>query len=152
MRATFSLFSAIVFMVWLKSRRDLSADVRKSVGRVDCSLSYNLLFGLIVCLFFSHDDEISKNKERIVTDLLRTIFRIHLTAGGFYEFWPRLLKIPIKFNTIMSMMMHSRDKNKYSDRDKWEDEICRPWKWQSMELLLQYSHTTICLSTFNKIN
>ena len=118
MRATFSLFSAIVFMVWLKSRRDLSADVRKSVGRVDCSLSYNLLFGLIVCLFFSHDDEISKNKERIVTDLLRTIFRIHLTAGGFHEFWPRLLKIPIKFNTIMSTMMHSRDKNEYSDRDK----------------------------------
>lgn len=114
MRATFSLFSAIVFMLWLKSRRDLSADVRKSVGRVDCSLSYNLLFGLIVCLFFSHDDEVSKNKERIVTDLLRTIFRIHLTAGGFHEFWPRLLKIPIRFNT----MMHSRDKNEDSDRDK----------------------------------
>ena len=118
MRETFSLFSAIVFMLWLKSRRDLSADVRKSVGRVDCSLSYNLLFGLIVCLFFSYDDEISKNKERIVTDLLRTIFRIHLTAGGFHEFWPTLLKIPIKFNTIMSTMMHSRDKNEYSDRDK----------------------------------
>ena len=84
----------------------MSADVRKSAGRVDCSLSYNLLFGLIVCLFFSYDDEISKNKERIVTDLLRTIFRIHLTAGGFHEFWPRLLKIPIKFNTIMSMMIH----------------------------------------------
>ena len=103
MRATFSLFSAIVFMLWLKSRRDMSADVLESAGRVECSLT---ICFLIVCLFFSHDDEISKNKERIVTDLLRTIFRIHLTAGGFHEFWPRLLKIPIKFNTIMSMMIH----------------------------------------------
>lgn len=145
MRATFSLFSVIVFMVWLKSRRDLSADVRKSVGRVDCSLSYNLLFGLIVCLF-------KKNKERIVTDLLRTIFRIHLTAGGFHEFWPRLLKIPIKFNTIMSTMMHSRDKNIDSVIETSEKMKSVLWKWQSMELLLQYSHTTICLSTFNKIN
>ena len=71
----------------------------------------NLLFGLIVCLFFSHDDEIKKNKESIVTDLLRMILRIHLTAGGFHEFWPRFPKTPVKFNTIMSTMMHSRDKN-----------------------------------------
>lgn len=146
MTATFSLFSAIVFMVWLKSRRDLSADVRKSVGRVDCSLSYNLLFGLIVCLFFSHDDEINKNKERIVTDLLRTIFRIHLTAGGFHEFWPRFLKIPIRFNT----MMHSRDKNEDSVIETSEKMKSVLWKWQSVELLLHYSHNTTCLSTLTK--
>ena len=56
----------------------------------------NLLFGLIVCLFvLLAYDEIGKNKEQILTDLLRAIFRIHITAGGFHEFWPVLLKIPI---------------------------------------------------------
>ena len=84
----------------------------------------NLLFDLIVCLFFSHDDEINKNKERIVTDLLRTIFRIHLTAGGFHEFWPRFFKIPIKFNT----MMHSRDKNEDSVIETSEKMKSVLWK------------------------
>ena len=79
-------------------------------------------------MFFSYDDEISKNKERIVTDLLRTIFRIHLTVSGFHELWPRFLKIPVKFNTIMRTMKHSRDKNEDSVIETSEKMKSVLWK------------------------